>query len=97
MRALDEFYLGGVDVFHGPRNCIAAGPFRCRRRLTSRIAPVIAIRGTRQVGKTEIQLQLIEELIHLDGIPPRDVLRVQFDDLPSIGAFKEPLLRSSLV
>ncbi|MDA1013687.1 MAG: AAA family ATPase [Planctomycetota bacterium] len=64
----------------------------CRKRLESGIAPVVAIRGTRQVGKTEIQLQLIDELLNLEQIPPRNILRVQFDDLPSIGAFQDPLL-----
>ncbi len=93
MRALDELNPWWSGHASRPSELYRRWAFsECRRRLNSKIAPVIAIRGTRQVGKTEIQLQLIEELIQLDRIPPRNVLRVQFDDLPSLGVFKEPLL-----
>lgn len=61
------------------------------RRLLSRIAPVIAIRGPRQVGKTTIQLQFIETLRLLRSVAPQRILRVQFDDLPPMGALRLPV------
>ena len=63
-----------------------------RRRLETRIAPVIVVRGPRQVGKTTAQQQLIERLLR-DGVAPRNILRVQFDDLPSLRGWQEPILR----
>ncbi len=63
-----------------------------RRRLEQRIAPVIVVRGPRQVGKTTAQQQLIERLL-ADGLPARNILRVQFDDLPSLRGWQEPILR----
>lgn len=67
---------------------------KLRQRLDSPIAPIIVIRGPRQIGKTTLQLQVIESLL-ADGISPQRVLRVQFDDLPSLARakFEEPILR----
>ncbi|MBI4881565.1 MAG: AAA family ATPase [Planctomycetes bacterium] len=64
-----------------------------QRRLASRIAPIIAVRGPRQVGKSTAQLHVIEDLLE-GGTPPRNIFRVQFDDLDSVGRLgREPLLR----
>lgn len=60
-------------------------------RLDSRVAPVVAIRGPRQVGKTTIQLQLVEELLLIRHVNPAHILRVQFDDTPSLGALGNPV------
>ena len=60
-------------------------------RFKSRIAPVIAMRGPRQVGKTTIQLQLIERLLQLDQIPSSQILRVQFDEAPALGSLNNPV------
>lgn len=62
-----------------------------RRRLDSGIAPIVAVRGPRQVGKTTAQVQLIADLL-AEGAPPAHVLRVQFDELASLRAVDEPLL-----
>lgn len=61
------------------------------RRVDSGIAPIIALRGTRQVGKTEIQRQFIEELLLLRQVPPTHILRVQFDEVPTLGQFTMPI------
>lgn len=60
-------------------------------RFKNRIAPVIAMRGPRQVGKTTIQLQLIERLLHLRQIPSSQILRVQFDEAPALGLLNSPI------
>lgn len=65
-----------------------------RRRLDSEIAPIVVVRGPRQVGKTTAQLQIISDLLD-EGVPPTSILRVQFDELASIRGTSEPILRIS--
>ncbi len=62
-----------------------------RRRLESGLAPVLILRGPRQVGKTTIQEQLIQQYLK-DGVDPKRIFRVQFDDLPPLKELKTPLL-----
>jgi len=63
-----------------------------KEALESNLAPVVAIRGPRQVGKTTAQEQIIEELLRA-RMPPHHILRVQFDDLASVSSIAEPILR----
>ena len=65
-----------------------------RRRLDSGIAPVVGVRGPRQIGKTTAQFQIIQDLLD-EGVDARRILRVQFDDLQSLGKLPEPILRIS--
>jgi predicted AAA+ superfamily ATPase len=62
------------------------------KKLKSGLAPAIVLRGARQVGKTTLQEQLIEYLLHEEGVEPRRILRVQFDEIPSLRGMKDPLL-----
>ena len=62
------------------------------QRLNSRLAPIVVLRGPRQVGKTTLQNQIIEHLIENEKIAPQRILRVQFDELPSLRVSKEPIL-----
>jgi len=63
------------------------------RRLQAGIAPIIVVRGPRQVGKSTAQFHVIEDLFAA-GVPARNVFRVQFDDLKELaGLGKEPILR----
>jgi len=63
------------------------------RRLAAAIAPIIVVRGPRQVGKSTAQLQVIDGLLK-SGVPVRNVFRVQFDDLAELGGLgSEPILR----
>ena len=61
-------------------------------RLDKDLTPIVAIRGPRQVGKTTIQEQVIEELLKLRHVRPARVFRVQFDDVPSLGSYSQPIL-----
>ncbi len=61
------------------------------RRLDAGIAPIVAIRGPRRIGKSVIQQQLVEHLLLERRIPPERILRVQFDELPSLGSFQQPM------
>ncbi len=68
-------------------------PFgRVRQRLDNPVAPIVVIRGPRQVGKTTLQQQLVQSLLD-DAVAPERILRVQFDDLPSLRGAEEPILR----
>lgn len=60
-------------------------------RLRSRLAPIVVVRGPRQIGKTVAQLQTLQDLLN-GGIPPRNILRVQCDELPEL-KLTEPILR----
>lgn len=62
------------------------------KRVDSGIAAIVALRGTRQVGKSELQKQFIEELLLQREVPPSHLLRVQFDEVPKLGQFELPVL-----
>lgn len=61
-------------------------------RLSLDLTPIVAIRGPRQVGKTTIQEQLIEQLLKLDHVPPSHIFRMEFDDASSLGSFTQPVI-----
>ncbi|MBI4551135.1 MAG: ATP-binding protein [Candidatus Latescibacteria bacterium] len=62
------------------------------RRLQLRLAPIVVVRGPRQIGKTIAQLQVLQDLLDA-GVPPRHILRVQCDELSEIIPLSEPILR----
>ena len=62
-----------------------------RRRLDAEIAPIVVVRGPRQVGKTTAQFQIIADVLD-EGVPGRNVLRVQFDELASLRGIEAPIL-----
>lgn len=78
-----------APVQPGPRRHLVG---QIRRRLNLELAPIVAVRGPRQVGKTTAQLQIIEDLL-AEGVPPHTVLRVQFDELRSLQPLVDPILR----
>lgn len=62
------------------------------RKLQNGLAPAVVLRGPRQVGKTTLQLQIIEHLVGQLAVKPNRILRVQFDELPSLRGLREPVL-----
>lgn len=62
------------------------------RKLRTGLAPAVVLRGARQVGKTTLQEQIIEHLIRSEGVDPRRIFRVQFDELPPLRDLSAPLL-----
>ena len=66
-----------------------------QRQLDHGLAPVVVLRGPRQVGKTTLQQQIISHLIETAGIHPERILRVQFDEIPSLRGLREPILTLS--
>ena len=64
------------------------------RRLRRNLAPIVVIRGPRQIGKSTAQNQVIEDLF-ARGTPPTHVFRVQWDELAELSRIgKEPILRA---
>jgi len=60
--------------------------------LQSGPAPVTVLRGPRQVGKTTLQEHLIDHLLRVKGVSPNRILRVQFDEIPSLRGSADPIL-----
>lgn len=65
-----------------------------RRRLDANLAPIVVVRGPRQIGKSTAQFQIIQDLLD-EGVEPTRILRVQFDELESLKRLGEPILRLS--
>lgn len=61
-------------------------------RLRARIAPILVVRGPRQIGKTTAQHQVIEDLLR-SGTPPRCIFRFQADELPELEGMPSPIAR----
>jgi hypothetical protein len=62
-----------------------------KRRMEMRLAPVVVVRGPRQIGKTTAQLQILDDLL-AGGVSPQRILRLQTDELPTLLNLEEPLL-----
>lgn len=61
------------------------------RSLVNGLAPITVLRGPRQVGKSTLQNQIIDTLVQ-QGVSPKRILRVQFDDLGEVRNLHEPIL-----
>jgi len=67
-------------------------------RLKTKLAPIVVVRGSRRVGKSVLQEQLAEELLLIGRsdttgkpVDPRRILRVVFEDAPSLGGLTQPV------
>jgi predicted AAA+ superfamily ATPase len=55
------------------------------------LTPATVLRGPRQVGKTTLLNQVIETLLD-EGVAPKRIFRVQFDELPTLRGVTESIL-----
>lgn len=55
------------------------------------LTPAVVLRGPRQIGKTTLLAQVIDQLL-MEGIAPTRIFRVQFDDLPSLRRIETPII-----
>jgi len=62
------------------------------RRLQYGLTKVTVLRGPRQIGKSTLLRQMIDDLLR-QGVPPRSIFMVQFDELPGLLDVQEPILR----
>lgn len=67
----------------------AFGPLR--EGLERGLTPVVVLRGPRQVGKTTLLVQIVEDLL-ARGVKPQRIFRVQFDELPELRKLESPIL-----
>lgn len=92
-----ETYLRETNPWWDSRPRLPVPPFRrwgyhaVQRKLRAQLAPAVVLRGPRQIGKTTIQMQIIDDLLREPAFDPRRVLRVQFDDLPPMRGDAMPL------
>jgi len=63
------------------------------QRLKAGLAPILVLRGPRQVGKTTLKEQLIYHLLYDEGVNPKRIFQVQFDAIPSLKDVGDPILR----
>lgn len=62
------------------------------RKMETAIAPITALRGPRQVGKTTLQLQIIEHLLREKQVAPARIARIQLDEIGNLSGFNDPIL-----
>ncbi len=55
------------------------------------LAPITVVRGPRQIGKTTLVNQVIDDLLTL-GVAPQRIFRVQFDELTELARVSQPIL-----
>ncbi|MBI2321651.1 MAG: ATP-binding protein [Chloroflexi bacterium] len=60
--------------------------------LKSGLAPITVLRGPRQVGKTTLQEQIIDQLLRREVVRPQRIFRAQFDEIPSLKGVRDPIL-----
>ncbi|MBI2302243.1 MAG: ATP-binding protein [Armatimonadetes bacterium] len=93
-----EAYLRSVNPWWEGRPGRLLPPYRrwafgtLERKLDTAVAPIVVLRGARQVGKTTLQEQLIDCLLRERGIAPRRIFRIQFDEIPSLRGLSDPVL-----
>lgn len=58
------------------------------------LTPATVLRGPRQVGKTILLIQCIQQLL-AEGVQPHRIFRVQFDELPELKRLSQPILELS--
>ena len=63
-----------------------------RQRLERGITPIVAAPGPRGVGKTTMQLQMIDDLL-AEGVPPHHIIRVPLDEVTVTEDMFNPILR----
>jgi predicted AAA+ superfamily ATPase len=93
-----EAFLGDINPWWIDKPMRQLPPFRrwlfeqTLKEIKTGLAPVTILRGPRQVGKTTLQEHIIEYLLKEEGINPKRIFRVQFDEIPSLKGLKDPIL-----
>lgn len=98
LRAELEFFLSSANPWWQGAQLRPAHPYRrwlfqhTLKNLKNGLAPVTVLRGPRQIGKTTLQEQIISHLLNDEGINPKRIFRVQFDELPLLKSLEAPIL-----
>jgi predicted AAA+ superfamily ATPase len=96
-REIEEFLVNSNPWWQGKQMgelpAFRRWPFETAlTRLKEGLAPVTILRGPRQVGKTTLQRHIIDHLLRREAVDPRRILRVQFDEIPSLKRLTDPIL-----
>lgn len=88
LQRMNPWWRGQAGVLLPPhrRHLVA----QIRRRLDQRLAQIVVVRGSRQIGKTTAQLQIIEDLLQ-EGVAAVRIFRVQFDELEALLSMEIPI------
>jgi predicted AAA+ superfamily ATPase len=62
------------------------------QRLKTGLTKAVVVKGPRQIGKSTLIRQMIQSLLQ-EGVQPSYLFYVQFDEIPELQDFKEPILR----
>jgi predicted AAA+ superfamily ATPase len=90
LRRMNPWWEGrALPVLPATRRHLVA---QIHRRLQLRLAPAVVVRGPRQIGKTTAQLQVLADLLDR-GVPPKNIFRIQADELPGLAGLSEAILR----
>jgi predicted AAA+ superfamily ATPase len=90
LRRMNPFWEGApLPLLPKTRRHLVAS---IQQRLQLRLASIVVLRGPRQIGKTTAQLHVLQEFLDR-GVRPRNIMRVQCDELPELAALSEPILR----
>ena len=63
-----------------------------RQHMDYGVTPIVAVPGPRGVGKTTMQLHIINDLLD-EGVPPRHIIRVPLDQVTVTEDMLDPILR----
>lgn len=86
---MNPWWIGNsMEVLPKSRRNLVA---QIEKRFEYGLAPIIVVRGSRQIGKTTACLQVISDLLK-NGINAKNILRIQFDDIESLQIGKDPVL-----
>jgi predicted AAA+ superfamily ATPase len=89
IQRLNPWWQGELPALPPIRRHLVA---EIHRRLDLDLAPIVVVRGSRRIGKTIAQMQVLRDLLD-GGVHPRRILRLQCDELEGLGELKEPFLR----
>jgi predicted AAA+ superfamily ATPase len=64
---------------------------RLLKLLVKGLTPAVVLRGPRRIGKTILIRQIIEQLVN-DGVNPRYILYIDFDEIKSLRKLLDPVL-----
>lgn len=90
LRRFNPWWSGGRGIVLPPKRRHLVGQIQLRMR--QNLAPIVVVRGARQIGKSVAQQQVLEDLLN-EGVSPERILRVQFDELAGLERLEDPILR----
>ena len=89
VRDANPWWRGEREYGLPPMRRWAFGPVLSHLR--EGMTPAVVLRGPRQIGKSTLLGQVIDSLLE-SGVASERILRLQFDQLPSLKKIEQPIL-----